>query len=381
MHYSDYTGLPVSPPSSPQLESLELPPLNENSKFISYMTDDHTPIEFSWQFEKSGEATVRFAIDPVMRQANPEVHGSIMGLFHELSQTGLLAQNTDFTWSRICMEALTVAPEELSDKNRSSLSYSSQYFIGFDCMSTGIRLKAYFLPEARAALTLQSKQTLIAEMIKRLDSSCQVNLTMPWFNLLHFFDSLPQAIFPEFPFVAVDCLPSRQNRLKIYARTHLVTFSNLRRFLTLDSKGYSGLGMKNRAWEHISLLWYLLFPETFHLGEDAEVPSNNPGNPTGGLSYYYELRDGCPTPSVKVYIPVRNLCPNDEYIVKALETFFRITSNSCIGSQYTESVRDTFTHRPLAARAGIHTYVSLSIKPDDRIEVMSYFNPEFSPDL
>ncbi|KIJ47489.1 hypothetical protein M422DRAFT_45745 [Sphaerobolus stellatus SS14] len=97
MRYSDYTGLPALLPISPQLESLELPPLNGKSNIISYMTDDHPPIVELWQFEKSGEATVRFAIDPVMRQANPKAHGSMMGLFHELSQTGLLTQSTDFT--------------------------------------------------------------------------------------------------------------------------------------------------------------------------------------------------------------------------------------------------------------------------------------------
>ncbi|KIJ22272.1 hypothetical protein M422DRAFT_197362, partial [Sphaerobolus stellatus SS14] len=350
-----------------------------NPKFNSYMTDDHTPIELSWQFGKSGEAIVRFAIDPVMRQANPEVQ-SPMGLFHELSRTGLLAQNTDFTWSRICMETLTVAPGELSDKSRSSLSYSSQYFVGFDCISTGIRLKAYFLPEARSALTLKSKRTLIAEVIKRLDSSCRVNLTMPWSSLLQFFDSLPQPISPELLIVAVDCLPSRLNRLKLYVRTPLVSLSNLRRFLTLDSQAYGCLGKKGRTWEHLSLIWYLLFPETFQLGEDTEVPSYNPRHPTGGLLFYYELRDSCLTPSAKVYIPVRHLCRNDEHVVKALETFSRITSNSSIGSQYAKNVRDTFTHRPLEFRAGIHTYVALAIK-DDRLEVTSYFNPECHPEL
>ncbi|KAF8519632.1 tryptophan dimethylallyltransferase-domain-containing protein [Hysterangium stoloniferum] len=177
------------------------------------MTDDHSPMELSWQFDKDGGAVARFAIDPVRRQSEGDARGP-MGLFQDLASLKVLAPGVDLDWCR------------------------TQYFVGFDFSSAGIVLKVYFLPETRSTLTSVSKTTLVTDCLTVLStpsSSCPSpqDLLTPWKKVASFFDSLPADLTPNINIVAVDCVPSKQNRVKIYARTPRTSLSNLRRFLTL----------------------------------------------------------------------------------------------------------------------------------------------------
>jgi DMATS type aromatic prenyltransferase len=106
---------------------LSLPALP--SRFRSYMTDDHSPMELSWQFDKDGGAVTRFAIDPVRRQSEGDFHGAI-GLFEELASLKVIAPGVDLDWCRTCADTLTIKNTSAKGLENGALEYPSQYFVG-----------------------------------------------------------------------------------------------------------------------------------------------------------------------------------------------------------------------------------------------------------
>ncbi|KAF8581497.1 aromatic prenyltransferase [Ramaria rubella] len=371
----------LTPPSSNGSPTLDFSPTPESSvEFPSYMTDDHSPVELSWQFDGSGGAVVRFAIDPVKRQMEGDTRGA-MSLFEDLSQMKVLARGVDLDWCRVCAETLTLSSVPPQCKATGTPEYPSQYFVGFDFSSKGIVMKAYFLPETRAAITSTSKTALVTSCIMALSTptpSCPTppDLLTPWRRTLSFFNSLPIDLVPTINIVAVDCVASGKNRVKIYARTPRATLANLRHFMTLGRDAAETSHTTQRALKQITMMWYLLFPQLASPEfDDVEAPATDPGHPTGGLLWYYELRPGHAEPFPKVYLPVRHWCRSDQQVVDAVETFYRNVGNHRASERYARDVRQTFNHRPLGLRAGIHTYITFAVKQEE-VEVTSYFNPE-----
>jgi DMATS type aromatic prenyltransferase len=217
------------------------------------------------------------------------------------------------------------------------------YTIGFELSRSNTALKAYFLPETVTLTTGTSKFDLISGVVRKLcevpsSSSAPISLQKSWDMLLGFFGSLPPSLTPSIEIVAVDCVPSSVNRLKVYIRTPLTTLSTVKRFMTLDSVIESTA--INRALEQVSYLWEILFPG---LSDDKEpgVGESQLRHPTGGLLFYYELRGDSLHPLPKIYLPVRHLCKNDEEIVKAMEKLYRKTNNLEALRNYGRMLRDT----------------------------------------
>lgn len=106
-----------------------------------------------------------------------------------------------------------------------------------------------------------------------------------------------------------------------------------------------------------------------------ESSDANDNHITGGLLLYYELKPGHALPFPKVYLPVRHYCKNDSVIATGMQAYHAKKGRAFV-DRYVQDVDYIFgQHRPLNARTGIHTYVSLAIKNKD-YEVTSYFNPE-----
>ena len=100
----------------------------DDSHYVSYMTDDHSPVEFSCVFDPSGKAVVRFSIDPVARQeAGRE---PAIKLFESYGSSFKLS-DADLAWCRICAEELTMStPDVRILEPARRPRYPSQYFAG-----------------------------------------------------------------------------------------------------------------------------------------------------------------------------------------------------------------------------------------------------------
>ena len=100
----------------------------QDTHYVSYMTDDHSPVEFSCVFDPSGTPIVRFSIDPVARQeAGRE---PAIKLFEDYGSSFKLS-DADLAWCRVCAEELTmVAPDVMGLEATRRPRYPSQYFAG-----------------------------------------------------------------------------------------------------------------------------------------------------------------------------------------------------------------------------------------------------------
>ncbi|KZT00378.1 aromatic prenyltransferase [Laetiporus sulphureus 93-53] len=337
-------------------------------QFVSFMTDDHTPLEFSCVFDVDGRATIRFSIDPIERQR--EGGEPAMKVFeHYASILGI--SDADLAWCRVCAANLTMVTDAGPLKIYGRPRYPSQYFVGFELTGATPSMKAYFLPETISAATGISKYELVEATIRELAQDAK-GLLLAWSAINSFFCALPDDLKPSPEIVAVDCCPSHRNRVKVYVRTPKVTLDIIRRFMTLD---YT---LKTPALEQalssIAIFWDILFPG-LPVDKEPELSKQHTEHLTGGLLFYYELRGNSCNPYPKVYIPVRHLCKNDEQIVEAMEQFYRAIGNLETTKKYHKIVRNTFTHRPLMSRTGIHTYIAVAAKADS-IETTAYFNPE-----
>ncbi|CAL1695393.1 unnamed protein product [Somion occarium] len=340
--------------------------------FKSFMTDDHTPVEISWVIH-NGKLNVRYCVEPVGTIVDSEQLAALR-MVHNLKH---LMHDLDLRWFDILRDTLVSSSSHLQESTVVSTKHNSQYFVGFDCDPSGhIKLKAYFLPEMKAAQTALTKRELVTKALATIEP----RLLTPWEEILGFFDKLPLELKPEIEFVATDCSPPEQSRIKVYVRTRSTTFVTVRQFMTLS--GQLKGSVVDDAIEAVEDLWRLV------MGMDTSTPGwdNQRLRPrmsadatddhlTGGLIFYFELRVDERRPFPKLYLPVRHYCSDDAAVARGMESYYRSCGQLPFDT-YVETIQKTFgSHRSLGARTGIHTYVSLAIKKAD-FEVTSYFNPE-----
>jgi hypothetical protein len=99
----------------------------------------------------------------------------------------------------------------------------------------------------------------------------------------YFLTPFPQTSYPTLTLWRLT-VPSRQNRVKMHARTPRASLSNLRRFLTLDHELRTTSTATQRAYEQIELMWYLLFSQLADTKfDDFEAPVSDYGHPTSGM--------------------------------------------------------------------------------------------------
>ncbi|KAJ7310851.1 tryptophan dimethylallyltransferase-domain-containing protein [Mycena albidolilacea] len=320
----------------------------------SWMTDDHTPLEFSLVLGRTGELSVRFAIETsALSVAGDCSIRSFRNTLLRLSFALTMKPDFDLDWFDVCAEELLLAD---SQQRPEYMGHPvSETFIGFDCTHYSAALKVYFMPRIRALVTKESPE----EMMTRLTS--RLGLDKPWAKITRFLSRFLPGDGPKIDIVAVDCVPGAQNRIKIYFRTDLLSFSHMEYLLTL------GGSLASADVSTARLLWTAL----------------TDGTPTGSSRYfrsgliYYELRPDRDDPTSKVYLPVRRYLENDLEISKSIE---RLGSRFSVPAAYSCFAQTIFSHRALSTRSGIHTYACCTVKPGGG-DISLYYSPEaFAPE-
>lgn len=164
-------------------------------------------------------------------------------------------------------------------------------------------MKVYFMPRVRTLVTKESPEDMLTHVTSRL------GLEKPWAKIMHFLSRFVPGDRPSIEIVAVDCVPSAQNRLKIYFRTDILSYAHMEFFLslggTLSSTDVStGLNIARLLW--------------------TSITNTADGTPTGSSRYfrsaliYYELRTDRESPSSKVYLPVQRYSSDDLAVSKSI---------------------------------------------------------------
>jgi DMATS type aromatic prenyltransferase len=276
----------------------------------SFMTDDHTPIEYglAWKgraktVSMNGEAIappqVRFSIEAidtseVMRYGTNR--SASLRIVSSLASAGLLDASLFHTlYDKICIEAH-------KDRNQRG----SEIFLGFDILPSGsVSVKAYFV--LQHGNESSSSEDLVINCLSRLDHQMHSKAADSWTNRCGYDRIIQQLDSVDFKkrgrpvLLSVDLVKPQDSRCKLYWRfPHVI--------MAKEAASYLELNHVPSSWQGSLENVLSIFDE-----EKSSLPCSSK-HPTGGLLVYYDLAtpqisplsQGVDrTPNSKAYLPVR----------------------------------------------------------------------------
>jgi DMATS type aromatic prenyltransferase len=296
-------------------------PKRDGSAFWkSFMTDDFTPIETSFNFD-SGKRLVRLSIEPIGHSA-----GTILDPFNQavvakaVQNLKRFDPNADFQWFNTLVDELFVREENYFKVQEAipKTEARSQFFVAFDLEKANAGAKAYFMPTLKAIETGTPNLQLTSKVMNRLHSS-KTPLKDAYGTIEDYILSQPVEAMPRIEIIATDCVTPTKSRVKLYIRTRYTSFSKVRDVYTLG-------GRLNDPTTHEGVatlkgLWYSLLSLPADYPEEDELPFTD--HRTAGTLFNFELKPGNPLPQPKVYVPVRHYGRSDLDISASLAAFFK----------------------------------------------------------
>ncbi|KAH7128968.1 aromatic prenyltransferase [Dactylonectria macrodidyma] len=309
----------------------------------SSMTDDYSPVEYSWKWSLSDKKPeVRYSIEAIGPLAGTKEDPFNQAATRNLLQSlATLMPGLDLTWfdhfSRELLGPGTPASSSSSTPNKSTI------FLAFEMVGGRIGVKAYFLPVETADLSAayQILQAIRSAGCQNLEAVHQLES-----YLLH--DTAGSNLRPFM--LGIDCVSPTASRLKIYARSTQTSFRFVRNVMSLGGR-WTGL-------DAVSNEFFDLWKRTLGLGPNSalETELQTVDHPTSGLLLYLDVAPKSPLPDVKAYIPVRHYAQNDlqaaQGLIKALAPW-----NS------------------LGRDISVQTYFTIACQHGN-LSITSYFNPQ-----
>ena len=202
----------------------------------------------------------------------------------------------------------------------STPSHKSRTFLAFDLHKNSVVVKGYLIPTFLAARTSKPTLTLIRRAITKFSLLHAVQF--PAFDMLQtYLTTHPVGRTLEPEIFSVDCLPSAQNRLKMYMRTKYTSLNSIRATMTLGGVLFDREPLLEQGLYELEKLWKLVLGRTAALGTDEELVVN--GHRTAGVLYYFEMKPGQRLPTPKLYIPVRHYGQSDIAVQRGLGEYLR----------------------------------------------------------
>lgn len=290
---------------------LGVAPSSDLPRWKSFMTDDHTPVELSWDFHTGIEQpTIRYSIEPISLDAGTVTNRHNDRAAADFKQ-GLVKAfpDTNTAWLDHFEACFNVCQTDgASEGHRSTM------FWAFDLTEKAITNKAYFFPGAVAYSRNRSKLAVIEDAITSAPGYSSESLTS--FNVFTDYVGQQLDVKLEVDMLALDLVPVDKSRLKIYFRDRRTDFRSVQENMSLggrikDPDFEVGMQRLRRLWD--ALLSTRDTPEN--------VPLPHRDHRTAGILYNVEFRMHTKVPLVKVYIPVRHYAKNDKQIISALTGF------------------------------------------------------------
>lgn len=291
--------------------------LSGKQNWKSFMTDDHTPIELSWDWRTSEERPkIRFSIEPISPHAgtplDPDNEEATLKLLCLMRQA---LPGTQWEWLAHFRQQLSG-----SAARGSMEGHSSKEFYAFDMGEEGLIGKAYFFPGFVAKKTGQMNIDVIAHALHSAPCSAPEKLRA----LKEFQDYIrdPESPPAEMDMLAIDLVDPEASRFKIYFRVRDSSFTSIRRTITMGNRLInpeieSGLRCLRQLYHDLQST------DTKLVTDDTNVLDNN--HRTGGILYNAEFKYGCSVPKVKIYLPVRHFAKSEVSVISALEKHFQRT--------------------------------------------------------
>ena len=368
-----------------RLGSWPLRQKQSNGTWRSFVTDDFSPLEYSWSWNKGPRDApkVRYTIELI-----GPVAGSMYDPFNinaAVDTAQEIASNfadVDLTWFNHFLSAFVDPRLSLPDVDSSRAPASpSSVFLAFDLNHDGgIAMKAYLIP-LKAEQTSVSRLRIVSESIDTLSSP------FPSFSILkRFLSDHTLGLSTSIVGVGVDCIHSSRARLRLYIRSPGTSFQNVVDVLTLE--GVLSTLRSAKAFKKFRKLWQnlLSLPPDFPTINEL----SNPGHQTGGILYSFDVKPGNALPEAKIYVPVKHYAKNDWKAFQGLKSFLEEESKSqwvegfervlqSVGSRrwprdIAASEETAMGSMEWKAERGMQTYVGVGFEKDD-LALTSYIAP------
>lgn len=316
--------------------SLGRKPVNGVPFFDSFMNDDFSPVEFSWEHQEDG-AIVSIGFEPIGDRA-----GRPHDPFNQVATEELLERLSKRYESVDLNSFQSLRAPFFVDSNGTSKVFNNMALN--DHMTTNTVscelnpefgspvLRACFWPAIRSLDTDKSSISLVHEAVINIENS-QRQLERHFEVVNAFLDRHKRVEAPRFEAMSVDCTDPLDSKVTLYIRKTQSSLRSITNFFTLGNH-LSGPHMRT-AIEKLTRLWFLL---TGLQALDHVAPSSN--HRTAGIVFSYELRPGEQDPAPKVYIPVKHYCKSDMDIAMALEIFFGAQGWSYLAENYFHLVQE-----------------------------------------
>ena len=289
----------------------------ELSRWKSFMTDQHLPLELSWDWGMGDRPPmVRLSIEPIALDAGTPQNALNQSATDEVvANFKHMFPNTELSmFHHFSKELLTYNAEHHDDDSALvTAGHQSRSFVAFDFGNAGPMLKAYFLPVFKARETRQSNLAVISQAIFRLAKI--ERLEFPGFNILsNYIRTSAEGARLEAEMLSIDCVSPAASRIKVYLRSQSTSFNSIRVNMTLDG------ALKHQGFDEgiakLEQLWELVLRPARYASAEEELPYK--AHRTAGILYYYEIRPAALTPIPRIYIPVRHYGANDAAVADGL---------------------------------------------------------------
>lgn len=261
-------------------------------------------------------------------------------LIKELQHT---VPNLNLRWYNHCAERLlpnNYAPDSqnIDLLENFSTKTSSSLFIAFDLRRKGsMRVKAYFLPFARAAYSQVSNFELIIRAIRSLPEA-RAGEFQALELLTEFTQKDPLGLALECDILGIDCVSEESARLKIYLRSRRTSFDSVKSIMTLGGRMQSP--ENEQAFRDLFELWQALFFRGEEQVTSTSVELPPCAHDTAGILYYFDFSRTNPKPVPKVYLPVRHYGKSDYLIATALCTYMKQRGKQQEARQYLSALEE-----------------------------------------
>ncbi|KAK2616882.1 hypothetical protein QQS21_000260 [Conoideocrella luteorostrata] len=311
--------LPLLGPAPLQDKSTQA--VSSSAPWPSFLTDDFSPLEPSWNINGSSDAqsTIRLGIEPIGWET-----GTATDPFNQVAVTQFMQSYSaaEIGASRLLFEHFRddffVRQDEHAGIRAKTQhgEHTTQSFLAFDLNANRITTKAYFFPILRGLISGQDTTKVISDSILRLARKSPV-WGAPAISALSVVEAWIASCggAAKAEMISVDCLSESDSRIKIYVRVPYTSLQKVK-----DAYCLGGRLTDQDTTDALKLLdelWRAVFDV---VDEHAELPRND--NRTAGTIFNFEIRPGKWLPEPKAYLPVRHYCQSDVQIACRLQAFF-----------------------------------------------------------
>ncbi|KAF6834478.1 dimethylallyl tryptophan synthase [Colletotrichum plurivorum] len=337
-------------------------PKDPEAAWKSFMTDDHSPVEYSWKWSSDGGAPeIRYSIEPIGRRA-----GSSADPLNQEATCDFLARlrggglpGLDLEWFEHFKRGL-LGPGTPASK--AAAASQSTLFLAFEVGAGPVGVKAYFIP-------VEGPGNSAMNQISRTIASAGCP-SLAAISRLHGFlrnDPLGRTVKPFM--LGIDCVSPAESRIKIYSRSRATSFELVRRVMSVG-------GLREgvaEAEEELRRLWGLVLGLEEGFAAEGELRGN--AHETAGVLFYFDVAAKAALPDVKVYIPVRHYAKSDGAAAEGLVAYLEGQGRGGYARQYLEMIEMLATKEGAGGASGVQTYISCAYKKG-KLVITSYLTPQ-----